>query len=124
MQVTIKVNRQELLRRFNEFKRSSHRGRVFYARFIKRTSGEVREIRAQFRGTREHLMHGEQAYCFADKALIPVADLAIAQEINAQREAGMPLDQIYHDIGRPFRSIPTENILTMTINHVRMEVVS
>lgn len=123
MQVTIKINRAELLRRFNEFKRSSHRGRIFHATFVKRTTGEIRRIRAQFRGTREHLAHGEQAYNFSEKALIPVADLAIAQEINAQREAGMTLDQIYSEIGRPFRAIPVENILDITINHEKLEVV-
>jgi hypothetical protein len=122
MTTTIKVNRAELIRRFNEFKRSPQRGRLFHVSFVKRTTGEIRRMRAQFRGTREHLAHGEQAYVFSEKVLIPVADLAIAQEINAQREAGMTLDQVYSEIGRPFRSIPVEGILSMTINHEKLEV--
>lgn len=123
MGITIKVTRAEALRRLSSFTNGTQRGRIFHCTFVKRTTGEVRKMHAQFRGTRRHLAHGEQAYVFKEKDLVPVADMVIAQEIKAQEDAGMPLDQIYHDIGRPFRSIPMESILSLTINGEKLEVV-
>jgi hypothetical protein len=109
---------EEAIDALMEFTRSSDRGRTFGCQFIKRTNGEIRDMVAQFRGTRRHLAHGDQAYVFKDKRLLPVADMAIAQKISELEAIGMTTEDAYDAVGKPFRSIPYDNILRLTINGI------
>jgi hypothetical protein len=49
-------------------------GKIFSVKFIKRSTGELREMVART-GVKAHLKGGDAAYKFSDKALISVYDL-------------------------------------------------
>lgn len=66
---------------------TSTEGRIFSVKFIKRTTGEIREMVART-GVKAHLKGGDAAYKFSDKALLSVYDL----QKKAYR--AIPLDAI------------------------------
>ena len=49
-------------------------GRIFSVKFVKRTTGEVREMVART-GVKAHLKGGDAAYSFSAKSLLSVYDL-------------------------------------------------
>ena len=49
-------------------------GKIFTVHFIKRTTGEMREMNCRS-GVKKHLKGGNAAYNFSEKMLVPVYDL-------------------------------------------------
>jgi len=50
------------------------RGHIFSVLFVKRTTGELREMVCR-QGVKKHLAGGEAAYNFNEKGLLPVFDM-------------------------------------------------
>lgn len=67
----------------------AEKGRIFNVRFLKRTTGEVREMLCRA-GVKKHLKGGDAAYNFSDKGLMPVYDL-----LN-EGYRSIPLDSLTH----------------------------
>jgi len=67
------------------------RGHIFRVLFVKRTTGEMREMVCR-QGVVKHLAGGEAAYSFNEKGLLPVFDM--------QKKA--------------YRSIPKDGIVALT----------
>jgi hypothetical protein len=49
-------------------------GKIFSVKFVKRTTGEIREMVART-GVKAHLKGGDAAYKFSDKGLVSVYDI-------------------------------------------------
>ncbi|CAB4149095.1 hypothetical protein UFOVP529_48 [uncultured Caudovirales phage] len=62
-------------------------GKIFSVKFVKRTTGEVREMVART-GVKAHLKGGDAAYSFSAKSLLSVYDL------QAKGYRSIPLDAI------------------------------
>jgi len=62
-------------------------GKIFSVKFVKRTTGEVREMVART-GVKAHLKGGDAAYKFGEKALLSVYDL----QAKALTGEGLPLN--------------------------------
>lgn len=81
------------------------RGKFFHVSFVKRTTGEVREITARL-NVKSHLKGGELPYDAKTNNLITVFD------VNAPTKNGGKGD---------YRSIPVENIISMKVSGVTYE---
>jgi len=66
---------------------TSTEGKIFSVKFIKRTTGEIRQMVART-GVKAHLKGGDAAYKFGDKALLSVYD------VQAKGYRSVPLDGI------------------------------
>lgn len=66
---------------------TSTEGKIFSVKFIKRSTGELREMVART-GVKAHLKGGDAAYKFSEKSLLPVYDL------QAKGYRSIPLDAI------------------------------
>lgn len=74
-------------------------GKIFYAEFIKRSTGELRKMWARL-GVTEYLKGGDKPYNAEEKNLVTVFDM---------KKQG-------------YRSIPLENLLKLSANNNRYKV--
>mgnify|MGYP003646118706 FL=1 len=81
----------------NEIKR----GKFFTVEFIKRSNGELRKMNARF-GVKKELKGKGASFSFEAKNLLPVVDLQKLSETKS--------------ISKSRRSIPIENIISITLN--------
>jgi hypothetical protein len=77
-------------------------GKIMNVLFIKRTDGQLREMVCRT-GVKKHLKGGKAAYNFSDKNLVSVYDMQA-------------------EVGKGYRSIPLENIRSITINGTHFRV--
>lgn len=74
-------------------------GKIFGVRFVKRTTGEIRDMQARM-GVTKHLAGGEPSYDREAKQLLCVFDMA----------------------KKSYRSIPVEGVLSLTVDGIHYGV--
>jgi hypothetical protein len=74
-------------------------GKVFSVVFVKRTTGEEREMVCR-QGVTKHLAGGEAAYNFSEKKLIPVYDMRVEgyRSIPVEGIIRIKIDGEWHDV--------------------------
>lgn len=74
-------------------------GRIFAIKFIKRTTGKVREMVCR-QGVKSHLMGGSPAYDFASKGLIVVFDMqkVAYRSIGTESIINIEIDGEWHTV--------------------------
>lgn len=77
-------------------------GKIMNVLFVKRTTGELREMVCRT-GVKKHLKGGPPAYDFKEKNLVSVYDMQA-------------------EVGKGYRSIPLENIRSITIDGTHFKV--
>lgn len=77
-------------------------GKIMNVLFVKRTTGELREMVCRT-GVTKHLKGGPAAYDFKEKNLVSVYDMQA-------------------EVGKGYRSIPLENIRSITIDGTHFKV--
>jgi len=75
------------MKNFPYLKEAVADGHTFYVTFVKRTNGEVREMRCRV-GVKKHLKGGEKKFSDEEKKLLTVFDL------DKLAYRSIPLDQI------------------------------
>lgn len=85
------------------------KGLLFSVVFVKRTSGEKREMLART-GVKKFLKGGPAPYVFSEHGLVPVFDVGLARKMRAE---GLSQEEIA--TRPPYRSIPLENITKLKI---------
>ena len=92
----------ELTKRQAEAVIRNSNGKIMNVLFKKRTDGQLREMVCRT-GVKKHLKGGEAAYSFSEKNLVSVYDMQA-------------------EVGKGYRSIPLENIRSITINGTHFKV--